>query len=159
VDPCTGLAKRPEAEAAMQRALDAGPGSETNSYAAVFYIHRMALTNARFGEAIGNQVVLFCSQQLATGVTRANDSLFRWSGPAFVAILERAESESAVNSEIQRLISSPFSRFFETSSRSVYLPMKITGKVIPLFDTNFAEVSGQLDNFILTASGQALAED
>jgi GGDEF domain-containing protein len=155
VDATTGLPKRADAEAAIHHALAAVSGSGSKLYAAVFYLHRMPLTNARFGEAIGNQVVLFCSQHLATTVTRTNDLLFRWSGPAFVAILERPESEQAVNGEIQRLISSPFSRFFETSSRSVYLPVKVTGHVLPLFETNFAEVSDKLERFILTTSGQA----
>jgi GGDEF domain-containing protein len=139
----------------MHRTLDTTSESAPKSYAAVFYLHRMALINARFGEAIGNQVLLFCSQHLATTVTRANDSLFRWSGPAFVAILERQESEMAVSVEVQRLISAPISRFFETSTRSVYLPVKVTAEVIPLFHSNFAEVTDRLERFILTASGQA----
>lgn len=154
VDGCTGLAVRSEAEAALNRALE----GQAQSYAAVFYLHRMALTNARFGEAIGNQVILFCSQHIATVVTRGNDSLFRWSGPAFVAVLERPDSASTVSAEVQRLISAPFSRFFETSSRSVYLPVKVTATVIPLFDTNYAEVSAQLERFILNASGLGKAD-
>lgn len=157
VDPSTGLPKRADAELGIHRALESTSESGTKLYAAIFYLHRMPLTNARFGEAIGNQVVLFCSQHIATTVTRANDSLFRWSGPAFVAILERQESELAVNGEIQRLISTPFSRFFETSSRSVYLPVKVTAEVVPLFETNFAEVNDRLERFILTTSGQAPA--
>ncbi len=139
----------------MQRALESTSESGPKFYAAIFYLHRMQLTNARFGEAIGNQVMLFCSQHIATTVTRASDSLFRWSGPAFVAILERPESELAVNGEIQRLISTPFSRFFETSSRSVYLPVKVTAGVIPLYETNFAEACAHVERFILTTSGQA----
>lgn len=152
VDATTGLPKRSEAEAALHRALDSVVESGPKFYAAAFYLHRMSLTNARFGEAIGNQVLLFCSQHLATTVLRANDSLFRWSGPAFVAILERPESESAVSGEIQRLISTPFSRFFETSSRSVYLPVKVTAEVVPLVETNFAEVSNKLERFILAST-------
>lgn len=154
VDSTTGLPKRSDAEAAMQRTLESASETGPRSYAAIFYLHRMALTNARFGEAIGNQVMLFCSQHLATTVTRATDSLFRWSGPAFVAIIERPESELAVNTEIQRLISSPLSRFFETSSRSVYLPVRVTAEVIPLYETTFAEVTDKVEHFVLTTSGQ-----
>ena len=154
VDSCTGLPVRSEAEAALNRALE----GEVQSYAAVFYLHRMGLTNARFGEPIGNQVILFCSQHIATVVARGNDSLFRWSGPAFVAVLERPDSSSTVSAEVQRLISAPFSRFFETSSRSVYLPVKVTATVIPLFETNYAEVSAQMERFILNASGLGKVE-
>jgi len=56
------------------------------------------------------------------------------------------------------LISAPFSRFFETSSRSVYLPVKVTATVIPLFETNYAEVSAQLERFILNGSGLGKAD-
>ena len=150
VDGSTGLPARSEAEAALKRAAE----GNTKAYAAVFYLHRMALTNARFGEAIGNQVILFCSQHIATTVTRGNDQLFRWSGPAFVAILERQESTLNVSSEVQRIASAPLSRFFETSSRSVYLPIKMTAIAVPLFDTNYAEVSAGIEDFILHASGQ-----
>lgn len=149
VDLVTGLPNKPEAEAAVQRALE----SAANAYVAVFYLHRMPLTNARFGEAIGNQVILFCSQHIATMVTRGNDQLFRWSGPAFVAVLERQESALNVSSEVQRMVSAPLSRFFETSSRSVYLPIKMTATVLPLADTNFAEVSGAIEHYVLQASG------
>jgi GGDEF domain-containing protein len=155
MDSCTGLPKRVDAEAALAQAIAQPPNDSQLLYAAAFYVHRMALTNARFGEAIGNQVVLFCSQQIASTVTGANDLLFRWSGPAFVAILERPDSPLVVSGEIQRMISVPLSRFFETTSRSVYLPVKITGEVIPLFGTNYPEVCDKLENFLLKTSGQA----
>jgi len=154
VDATTGLLKRPDAEAALTRALEVAYLEGMKAYAVVFYLHRMPLTNARFGEAIGNQVILFCSQHIATTVTRVNDSLYRWSGPTFVAILERTESESAVNSEVQRILSAPFSRFFETSSRSVYLPVKITAEVIPLYDTDLAAVTEHVERFVLKSAGQ-----
>jgi GGDEF domain-containing protein len=149
VDLSTGLPMRSEAEIALRRVID----SDSKSYAAVFYLHRMALTNARFGEAIGNQVILFCSQHIATTVTRGNDQLFRWSGRAFVAILERQESTMNVSSEVQRIVSAPLSRFFETASRSVYLPIKMTAAAVPLFDTNYAEALASIEQFILHASG------
>jgi GGDEF domain-containing protein len=128
------------------------------AYAVVFYLHRMALTNARFGEAIGNQVILFCSQHIATAVLRADDHLFRWQGPAFVGIIERPELTPAVSSEIQRLAAAPISRHFETPSRSVYLPIRLTCEVVPLFETNAADVLGQIGRFILNTSGQAQNE-
>jgi GGDEF domain-containing protein len=153
-DPCTGLPMRTEAEEMVRLAIERG----RQAYAVVFYLHRMALTNARFGEVIGNQVILFCSQHLATAVLRADDHLFRWQGPAFVAIIERQESLQTVNSEIQRLATAPISRHFETPSRSVYLPIRLTSEVAPLFDADAADVLGQIGRFISTTSGQAANE-
>ncbi len=153
VDPCTGLAVRSEGEAAIRRAVSEG----MHGYVAVFYLHRMALANARFGEAIGNQVIMFASQHLATAVTKQHDQMFRWTGPAFVAVLERAEAMLSVSNEVQRTISSPISRFFETPTRSVYLPIKITGDVIPL-EGSYAEVSDKIERFILKASGNCAGD-
>ena len=154
VDPCTGLAVRAEGEAAIRRAVSEG----TPGYVAVFYLHRMALTNARFGEAIGNQVIMFASQHLATAIARQNDQMFRWTGPAFVAVLERVEAMLTVNNEVQRTISSPISRFFETPTRSVYLPIKITGDIVPLEGNSYAEVADKIERFILTASGNSAGD-
>jgi GGDEF domain-containing protein len=153
VDACTGLPVRGEAELALRQAIEGGAARQR--YAVIFYLHRMALINARFGESIGNQVILFSSQHIATTVTRATDLLFRWTGPAFLAIVERAESPLAVSAEVQRLISGPLSRFFETPSRSVYLPIKITAEVIRLFETNYAEVEERIQRFLLNAYRQA----
>lgn len=148
VDPATGLPIRSEAEAALKRAMEGA----RQCYVAVFYLHRMPLTNARFGQAIGDQVILFCSQHLASIVTRGNDALFRWGGPVFVAVLEREDSETAVAADVQRLLSAPLSRFFETSSRSVYLPVRVTGTVMPLFDTHYEEVQANIEQFILMSA-------
>lgn len=154
VDACTGLPVRAEAEVAIRSVI----GGDRQCYVAVFYVHRMALTNARFGEAIGNQVILFASQHVATAVAKQRDLLFRWTGPAFVAVLERDEALLAVNSEVQRVISAPVSRFFETPNRSVYLPIKISGEVISLEEQSYAEVAGKIERFILNASGNCAGD-
>lgn len=100
----------------------------------------MNLINARFGEAVGDQVILFCSQHIATHLTGAHDVLFRWRGPGFVALLERGDSPLAVASEVRRVTSMPLSRFFMTPSRTVYLPIKLTGEVLPLAGKGLDEV-------------------
>lgn len=148
VDPCTGLPGRAEAEAAIHGAMS----GTAQVFVAVFYVHRMSLTNARFGEKVGDQVILSCSQHIATGLAKGPAQLFRWMGPAFVAVLERSESVAAVASEVQRAASAPISRFFETSSRTVYLPMKMSGACIRTAGRTHAEVLDQIKRFILRAS-------
>ena len=148
-DACTGLPVRAEAELAITQALESG----RQMYLAVFYLHRMGLTNARFGETIGDQVILFCSQHIATTITEPQDQLFRWSGPAFVVLLERSESLLTVSGEVQRALSTPLSRFFETATRSVYLPIKLTGEVYPLENATLPEVENHIQNYLLKASG------
>jgi GGDEF domain-containing protein len=151
LDACTGLPVRSEAESALREAADGA----VPVCAAIFYLHRMALTNARFGEAIGNQVIQACSEHVAAHAIKSTDRLYRWSGPAFLAILYRSDSLVTVGGEVQRLVCSPLSRFFETATRSVYLPMKISGEVIPVHGRPFAEIAEQIEHFVLNTSGAA----
>jgi len=139
-DSCTGLPTRLDAEAAIRRAISSG----TPAFVAAFYVHRMHLINGRFGDAIGNQVLLFCSQHIANHLSGTNDALFRWRGPGFVAVIERNESPLAIASEVQRFSSMPLSRFFETPSRTVYLPIKLTAEVFPTAGKNGEEVIEQV---------------
>jgi GGDEF domain-containing protein len=118
------------------------PGAQT--YVVAFYVHRMQLINARFGDAIGNQVLMFCGQHLATSLSGANDTLFRWRGPGFVAVLERNESVLAIASEVQRFASTPLSRFFETPLRTVYLPIKLTAEILPTAGKSVEDVLEQV---------------
>jgi GGDEF domain-containing protein len=146
-DPCTGLPAKSEAEAALQRVAGAA-----QYYIAIFYVHRMNLINARFGEEIGNEIILYCSQHIATSLIRPADSLFRWSGPAFIAILERDESPQAVAGEVRRVVSAPLSRFFDNSSRTMYLPIRLTAESFPVVNQDYDAVSGQIANFIHSAA-------
>lgn len=145
LDPSTGLPKRAEAEKALQRAVDSG----ATIWVAMFYVNRMSLTNARFGESVGNQVLLFCSQHLGAHLNRSGDQLFRWSGPGFIAVLQRQDSELAVTTEIQRIVSAQLSRFFETPSRTVFLPMKMTGEAILTAGRTFPQVCEMIEEFFL----------
>jgi GGDEF domain-containing protein len=113
----------------------------------------MALTNARFGAAVGNQVILLCSRHLAAHLASApGDQLFRWSGPAFVAILERPGPDIDVQTAVQHAMTAPMSRFFDTPSRTVYLPIKMTAETMALQGTSYAEVADAVERFVLTAS-------
>jgi len=157
LDLCTGLPNRTEAEAAIRRAV----ATDDQTYVAVFYLHRMNLLNARFGAAIGDQVILHCSQHLATSIVGSGDALhgdalYRWSGPAFLAILTRSETPLKVGGEVQRVASSPTSRFFETASRTVFLPVKLTGEVFLASGRLYAEVADQVEQFILRVSSTAV---
>lgn len=146
-DPCTGLPAKSEAEAALQRVA-----GNSQSYIAVFYVHRMSLINARFGEEIGNEILVYCSQHIATTLIRPKDLLFRWSGPVFVAILERDESAPAVAGEVRRVVSAPLSRFFDNSSRTMYLPIRLTAETFAAANQEYASLAEQISHFILCSS-------
>jgi len=83
-DPVTGLAQRPDAEAALVEAAQ----ENRRLYAVIFVIERLELINSRFGYAAGDQILVLFSQHLSQNLSR-RDQLFRWSGPALLALLER----------------------------------------------------------------------
>jgi GGDEF domain-containing protein len=148
LDGVTPFPNRAQAEAAIGRAVASG----SRVYVAAFYVHRTTLANVRFGRVIGDQVISFCGQHLTASIIKPHDSLYRWTGPAYVAILQQ-DSHLKVTEEVQRAASKPVSRVFETASRTVYLPIKLTGEVVATANQSCAEVTDQIERFILEASG------
>jgi len=143
-DSITGLPDRSAAEAAIRRAIS----KEAQVLVAVFYLHRLPWINARFGEEIGNQVIQVCGEHLSAEVVVSKDSLFRWRGPAFLALLAREEPLVTVSKQIQHIVSIPVSRFFETSSRTVYLPLRLTAEVMSIAGMTYEDVADQIEKFI-----------
>ncbi len=148
VDPCTGLPDWHEAEKAIEAALS----SQRSVSIAVFYVHRMNYINARFGSTIGDKVLLLCSQHLATTLIRPDDSLFRWKGPSFVALLEREDAAAHVENDLQRLLATLLSQYLETATRTVYLPIKLTGSTVPATESTPTLVRDWIERYILRSS-------
>jgi GGDEF domain-containing protein len=146
-DPCTGLPDWREADRAIERVVN----EKREVSVAVFYVHRMNYVNARFGSVIGDKILFVCSQHLATALVRPTDALYRWKGPAFVAILER-EPQTNPENDIQRLLATPLSQYLETPSRTVYLPIKLTGRTVPQTETSLASMRDWIEGFILRSS-------
>jgi diguanylate cyclase (GGDEF)-like protein len=117
VDRLTGLANRDAAEASIL-ALEAHPG---NKYIAAFYIQNMQQLNVRFGEKIGDELLFLMTQRIATNLLRPSDQIFRWRGPAFVAILEREESYAYVGHDLKRFVEHPFQFEFRSGSLLVFI--------------------------------------
>jgi GGDEF domain-containing protein len=91
-------------------------------FAAVFAIERLDLINARFGHEVGDQVLLFFGEHVAQAL-KGSDRLFRWTGPAFLALMERSEPAHKVREEISRVISRRLSKTVKIANRSVLLPV------------------------------------
>ncbi|MEO8099096.1 MAG: diguanylate cyclase [Acidobacteriota bacterium] len=150
IEGCAFEPMRAQAEDALRRAQAA----DLHCYAAIVYVHRLSLINARYGEAFGNQVIQLYSQHIISTLAEKGDALFRWRGPAFVVILRRSESRQVVIAEVQRMISAPLSRFIQTPTGSVYVPVRATAEVMPLFEPQASQVVSRIEEFILQASGQ-----
>jgi len=126
-DAVTGLPGRSEAEAVLAQAGRAGP----QAYAAVMVLDRLQTLNARFGRQAGDEVLM----EFAGMVQRQldpNDRLYRWSGPALLAFLPRAESLEMVRNEIGRIMETRLEHSIQTPSRDILVPIAARWTVFPM---------------------------
>jgi len=147
-DSVTGLPARIEAERVLAEAIQGGK----RVFAAVFVVERLQSINARFGFSVGDKVIMNFAQWLADGA--AGDRLFRWSGPAFMILLERDGPLEFVRSEVVRICSRTLEMSIELSSRSILLPISSAWSVFPML-ASARLVAHKLDSFIATQLGEA----
>lgn len=143
-DPVTELPDRPEAEATLMTAAESrGP-----FFVAVFVLERMELINMRFGHAAGDQVLVAYAQHLADHV-ESQDRLFRWTGPAFVALLRRTETIAPVREALGRFASKRLAKSAVFGARSVLLPIEANWTVLSVADAHPpATLIRQIDAFV-----------
>jgi len=97
-DSVTGLPNQKAAETALE-VLSHKSGKR---YVVIGVVNRIQPINARFGREAGDQVLRTFKEsferQFAPG-----DRLFRWTGPALIAVLEREEPLESVRAEVRRI--------------------------------------------------------
>lgn len=140
LDLVTGLPTQPAARAALDEALTA----PEQRYAAILVVDRIHSINSRFGYAVGDLVLKLVLEQLRENLSAA-DRLFRWSGPAFVALLEREESIQAVRTEMKKITS--LEKIFEIGGRPVLLPVTASCLVIPLTHPSI-DINNAIEKFV-----------
>lgn len=141
LDRLTGLPNREAAETSIF-ALEGNP---RNKYVAAFYIQNMQQLNARFGDRICDELLFLITQRIATNLLRPSDQIFRWRGPAFVAILEREESFSYVGHDLKRFVEHPLQ--FEFRSGSLLVFISIAAELVCPGSVSPAEQIQELEKF------------
>jgi GGDEF domain-containing protein len=142
-DPITGLPMR----ALAHQSIAANISSRKECVAALFVIDRLASINGRFGRAAGDDVLLLVAQQLAKRLSGA--TLFRWSGPALVAILEVATGAAAAESQAKAAASMRLEKSIEANGRSIFLLITLLGQVKSVSANDSADVvCGDFDHFM-----------
>ena len=141
-DPATGLPTRDAAEAALG-AIE--PEHREHSFLVMLYVQRMELVTARFGETFGGQVLFFCAQHIAR-LMHPEDQLFRWRGPAFVALLRRDVSLVEVRQEVLRACGSRI--MFESANNSVLLPINMSVQVAHVDTTPVPDLLDAVESFL-----------
>jgi len=144
VDTLSGLQARGGAERAFAAAIDA----QLPAYAALFVVDRLHLVNARYGYTTGDQMLRVVCDHLASWLS-PGDRLFRWTGPAFVALMERVENAAEMQSEINRLTSATLKMTVQIGNGSVLLSISMLALLVPLTDIKMLpDLTGRLDAFI-----------
>jgi GGDEF domain-containing protein len=141
IDSTTGLRTRSAAKSAFHSALQT-PGRK---YVVAAVVNRIQSVNRRFGYAVGDQLLKTVSD-LFGGTLAKTDRLFRWRGPALVALLEREEPIGVVQAEIRRMSAKRIEGVLEVGE-GVLLPVSASWLVLPL-NASAGDMAKAIENFI-----------
>jgi GGDEF domain-containing protein len=141
IDPTTGLRTRSAAKSAFHAALQR-PGRK---YVVAAVVNRIQSVNRRFGYAVGDRLLKTVSD-LFGGTLAKTDRLFRWRGPALVALLEREEPIDVVQAEIRRISAKRIEGALEIGE-GVLLPVSASWQVLPL-NASAGDTAKAIENFI-----------
>jgi diguanylate cyclase (GGDEF)-like protein len=142
VDLVTGLANFRAAQEAIRVAIAA----KTSTYAVLLSVDRVESINSRFGFAVGDRILMLFSQHLAQRLSQ-NDQLFRWRGPAFMALFERTAPEMSVRAEVARMVAPRLEQQIEIGERSVLLPISASWMLTRVAGSTAESVTQKLDSF------------
>jgi diguanylate cyclase (GGDEF)-like protein len=140
-DPVTHLGTKEECLKAMHAPI--APGRR--KYVVTLVVNRMQSINIRFGYQVGDRILCrfgeFIEQQI-----RPEDRLFRWSGPAFVALIERTEALNEVRAQIKRILEPLIEETLEVGGRSLLIPISAAWSAFH-FITTVATAERQIETF------------
>jgi GGDEF domain-containing protein len=142
LDPVTQLPCEAAARAHFLSAVNSGE----LRHVVVFVLGSAQRINLRFGRATGDEVVRELKRYVAAQL-QSGDRMFRWAGPAVVALLASTEPFDRIRSRMKRFLEKPIERDFDVNGRSVLIPLSIAWSVFPL-SLPLAGVNRQIHDFI-----------
>ncbi len=149
LDPTTSFQTRPSAERALAVASDGSAAT----FAALYVIDHLHGLNARFGRAIGDQTIQMFARHL-TKFTASGDVVFRWSGPAFLILVQREGSLEMVRRELAPIASARLEMTVEARGRAVLLPVNFSWTFMQIPQNGkVSAVVDKLDAFLASKVG------
>jgi GGDEF domain-containing protein len=131
LDPITRLPGRAAAEAAMMEAVS---GSR-KKYIGVVVLSQLQSINARYGNAVGDQVLAELAHEIQAGLW-VSDSLYRWSGPALLAVMDRDVDINRLRTNVKPLFGRSIDKPFDVGGKDVLIPVapawNVFGLIRPL---------------------------
>jgi len=141
LDGATGLHGKAEADRAIRAAMESPQGK----FLVIAVCSRVQAVNARFGYAVGDKILQAFAEHFKKGLS-ARDQLFRWQGPALLALIERSERIDRVRTEIRQFADLRLDKTIEVGQRTVLIPISATWSIYPLTPPLDAFLK-QLDTF------------
>jgi GGDEF domain-containing protein len=148
LDPATELPRQEDSMAAIRQAIDSG----TRHFALVMVVNRVQRINARFGREAGDRMLCRFKEHVEQQLF-ASDRLFRWTGPAIVAILERPEAFDLVRAQIRRILEIPIQENYDIGDRAVLIPISAAWS-LTLLDGTAEAIGKQIQTFIASQGGR-----
>ncbi|HEX5230472.1 MAG TPA: diguanylate cyclase [Bryobacteraceae bacterium] len=130
-DPLTGLPARAFAEAELAR-LHSQP---SECYMALFVVKRLALINARFGYARGDEVLLKVVAHIRELLPEFK-TLFRWAPCAFLTVAPSNFSYKDLRSKVQIIEVARMTPVLEWEGRSAMVPVAMDCRLVSAKDFN-----------------------
>ncbi len=106
----------------------------------------MRIVNAQFGVGAGDRMLRRLSDHFRQGLMR-EDRLFRWRGPGFLVLMERAAPIVEIRRAIARIANALLEEHIETGSRSIMLPISATWSVFPTTSAG-KDIVQEIDQFV-----------
>jgi GGDEF domain-containing protein len=144
IDSLSGLSLRAQAEKVLDAAIQAGG----HGFAVAFVVDRVHLINARFGYAVGDQILLLFSEHLAQHLNEG-DQLFRWTGPVFLVLMDRPDLPDGVRTEVKRVTSKKLETTVQIGTRSVLLPVTSSAAIFSMLEADSSTaLIEKIDTFV-----------
>jgi GGDEF domain-containing protein len=142
IDRVTGFAGRSAAEVAIHEAAE----SPDPRYVAIAVLGKMESINARFGYAVGDELLCEFAARVA-GRLCSRAAFYRWSGPTLIGILQRSEPLHAVCTEVARIADVPISKSLVNGQQNAFITTSAISMVLPVVPPA-SEVIARIDSFV-----------
>ncbi len=151
IDPVTGL----PGEIAGAKAVRDACARGDSSFAVAFAADRMQTLNLRYGFKAGDEILLVLAERIKQSL-QPGDLLFRWRGPCFLLLLNRAMPESRVTVELNKTLGSKFTHMLTMGTREVVVQITGSWSTLPLSAQSDADdVLRRVDEFVVLRAGAA----
>lgn len=129
LDQLTGLPTRAYAEAELARLH----GEDADNYVTLFVVKRLALINAKFGYARGDQVLMKVVAHLAQALPDFRH-FFRWAPCAFLTLAPPDTTYKELRSKVQMIELARLAPTLEWEGRSAMVPVAMDCRILSVKD-------------------------